>query len=93
MVNENSREYKFAKEVERSLNVFGFDNKQFAETLGTFHKTLEQNFTRLMVECIRYLAKDNNRFIDQRNKGSHEVAKILNQALEEHKYEICLPFI
>lgn len=92
MVNENSREYKLAKEVERGINDYGFDNKKFAETLGTFHKTLESNFTRLLVECIRYLAAD-NRYIDARNRNSQRVAKILNQALEDNKDEIYLPYI
>lgn len=90
MVDENSKEYKLAKEIERAINDYGFNNKKFAETLGTFHKTLESNFTRLLVECIRYLAAD-NRYIDGRNRNSQNVAKILNDALEQNDW--CLPYI
>ena len=90
MVNENSKEYKLAKDIESAINDYGFDNKQFAETLGTFHKTLESNFTRLLVECIRYLAAD-NRYIDGRNRNSQKVAKILNDALEQNDWY--LPYI
>lgn len=90
MVDENSKEYKLAKEIERAINDYGFNNKKFAETLGTFHKTLESNFTRLLVECVRYLAAD-NRYIDGRNRNSQKVAKILNDALEQNDW--CLPYI
>lgn len=90
MVDENSKEYKLAKEIESAINDYGFNNKKFAETLGTFHKTLESNFTRLLVECVRYLASD-NRYIDGRNRNSQKVAKILNDALEQNDW--CLPYI
>lgn len=91
MVDQNSKEYKLAKEIESAINDYGFNNKQFAETLGTFHKTLESNFTRLLVECIRYLARDDNRYIDGRNRNSQRVAKILNDALEQN--DCYLPYI
>ena len=62
-------------------------------SIPTFHKTLEQNFMRLIVSCIRFMADDKNRHIDLRNKGAHETAKILNQALEDHKEDIYMPYI
>lgn len=93
MLDENSREYKAAKAIEQAVNCYGFDNEKFAQTIGTFHKTLEQNFMRLLIECIRYMAKSDNRFIDPRNKGAHEAAVILNQALEDNKDKIYLPYI
>lgn len=93
MLDENSREYKAAKAIEQAVNNYGFNNEKFAETIGTFHKTLEQNFMRLIVACIKYMADDNNRYIDPRNRGSHECAVILNKALEENKDKIYLPYI
>jgi hypothetical protein len=39
------------------------------------------------------MADDKNRHIDLRNKGAYETAKILNQALEEHKEDIYMPYI
>lgn len=90
---EESREFKAAKELENALNDCGFKNSNFTAAIPTFHKTLEQNFMRLIVSCIRFMADDKNRHIDLRNKGAHETAKILNQALEDHKDDIYLPYI
>ena len=91
-INE-SREYKAAKELERVLNDYSFNPDRFTAAIPSCHKTLEQNFMRLIIACIKFMADDSNRFIDLRNKGSHEAAVILAQALEEHKDEIYLPFI
>ena len=90
---EESREFKAAKELENALNDCGFKNSNFIAAIPTFHKTLEQNFMRLIVSCIRFMADDKNRHIDLRNKGAYETAKILNQALEEHKEDIYMPYI
>lgn len=91
-INE-SREYKAAKELERVLNDYSFNPDRFTAAIPSFHKTLEQNFMRLIIACIKFMADDSNRFIDLRNKGSHEAAVILAKALEDHKDEIYLPFI
>ena len=88
-----SREYQAAKQLEEALNDYGFNCKKFAEAIPTFHKTLEQNFMRLIIACIKFMADDSNRAIDLRNQGSHQAAVILAKALEEHKDEIYLPFI
>lgn len=90
---EESREFKAAKELENALNDCGFKNSNFTAAIPTFHKTLEQNFMRLIVSSIRFMADDTNRHIDLRNKGAYETAKILNQALEEHKEDIYMPYI
>ena len=55
---EESREFKAAKELENALNDCGFKNSNFTAAIPTFHKTLEQNFMRLIVSCIRFMADD-----------------------------------
>ena len=52
-INE-SREYKAAKELERVLNDYSFNPDRFTAAIPSFHKTLEQNFMRLIIACIKF---------------------------------------
>ena len=42
-LNENSKEFKAAKELEHALNDYGWNPKQFALATITFHRTLQQS--------------------------------------------------
>ena len=79
---KDSREYQAAKQLEEALNDCGFDYKKFAEAIRYMHPTLQQNFYRLIKECILFMA-DENRYIDLRNRasfeGAQEVAEIMRQ--------------
>ena len=79
---KDSREYKVAMELENALNNMCFDYEMFTESIRCMHPTLQQNLFRLIKECIIWMADENNRYIDDRNKASYEGSKKLLKALE-----------
>ena len=87
---QTTREYVAAKELEHSLNSFGWRPEVFAQAVKTFHRTLQQEVMRTFVAMIHVMASDNYGF-DDRNRGSHEAAKKMVESgiLDE----IYLPFI
>ena len=85
---ENSREFKSAMELENALNNTCFDHKKFAESIKYFHPTLQQSLFRLIRQIINVQA-DESRYYDDRNRASHEVAKLLKEIIENQ----CLPYI
>ena len=86
---ENSREYKAAKQLEYAMNDFGFKPERFAEALPFFHKTLEQTFFRTVKACILAMAERDPSRIDDRNRASYEMCRMLAPMLEDTR----LPFI
>ena len=60
---ENSREFKVAKELERALNDYGWNEKRFALSVTTFHRTLQQTLFRSMVEVIKTMGSEDYRFV------------------------------
>ena len=78
-----SREYQAAKQLEEALNDYGFNCRKFAEAIPHMHPTLQQSLYRLIRECILFMADENNRYIDLRNRasleGAREVAEIMRQ--------------
>ena len=52
-LNENSKEFKAAKELEHALNDYGWNPKQFALATMTFHRTLQQRRTDLRNEASK----------------------------------------
>ena len=85
---DNSTELKAAKELENALNDTCFNYKSFAESIKYFHPTLQQSLFRLIREIINVQA-DDSRYYDDRNRASHEVAKLLKEIIENQ----CLPYI
>ena len=53
MVIEGSREYKAAQELERALNDYSWNPKRFAESTKCYHRTLQQELIKTIVEIIR----------------------------------------
>lgn len=86
---ENSREYKAAKGLEYALNDFSFKPERFAQTLPYFHKTLEQTFFRMVKASIIAMAERDSSRIDDRNRASYEMCRMLAPMLEDTR----LPFI
>lgn len=86
---ENSREYKAAKQLEYAMNDFGFKPERFAQALPFFHKTLEQTFFRTVKACILAMAERDPRRIDDRNRASYEMCRMLAPMLGDTR----LPFI
>ena len=79
----STTEYLLAKEMESAVNSCNFDYKVFAEQIKTFHPTLQQNFYKLLRECLKVMA-DESRFYDDRNRASHQEARLLVDFLEEN---------
>ena len=89
-LNENSREFKAAKELEHTLNDYGWNEKRFALAVSTFHRTLQQTLFRSMIEVIRIMGSEDYRY-DLRNKASHETCKkIVDSGVLEDE---AIPFI
>ena len=87
-LNENSKEFKAAKELENALNDYGWNPKQFALATMTFHRTLQQSLFRTIVEILKVYASPERR-TDLRNEAS----KISAQKLMEVLVEMHVPFI
>lgn len=82
--DKSSKEAKLAKTIESAINDFGFNYEAFAQCIRYMHPTLQQNFFRLMVESIKFVADPTTHFIDGRNKDSHELAKKLLPIVNEY---------
>lgn len=87
-LNENSKEFKAAKELENALNDYGWNFKRFALTTTTFHRTLQQSLFRTIVEILKVYASP-ERMTDLRNEASKKGAQKLMEVL----VEIHVPFI
>ena len=91
-LNENSKEFKAAKELEHALNDYEWNPKQFALATQTFHRTLQQSLFRTIVEILKVILKvyaSPERKTDLRNEAS----KIGAQKLMEVLVEMHVPFI
>ena len=85
---KKSREYEAAQTLERALNDYSWNPKQFAESTKFYHRTLQQTLVKTMVETIKTIAAGG---YDLRNKASHELCrKIVDSGLLDDAY---LPFI
>lgn len=79
---KESKEFKLAMEVESAINNTCFKYENFAAALRYMHPTLQQNMFRLVRELIKEQAKT-DRYFDDRNIASHEMAKKLLATLNE----------
>lgn len=84
---ENIREtaeYKFAMEVENTLNNMCFSNRNFVESIPFFHRTLQQKLFRLFKDGFLYMASlDARRYVDERNQAAYELSQKLAKTLNE----------
>ncbi len=85
-------EYKkaaaIADQIATFVNGFDFHDKDFAKAMGMQHRTLQQNFTRLVIAWIEHLAALEENHYDARNEGSVRLAKqlVASSAWEKNKY-------
>lgn len=86
---EGSREYKAAMNLENALNNFSFSPERFAQSIPYMHRTLQQNFFRLVRTVVVFMADRESWQIDDRNRASYEMCKALKPVLEE----FALPYI
>lgn len=72
-----------AKQVEAAINSYSFDRAAFAAYIPQMHRTIQQTFWKLIKECIKVIADENNGH-DDRNMASHFEAKEMLDYLREH---------
>ena len=65
MVIEGSREYKAAQELERALNDYSWNPKRFAESTKCYHRTLQQELIKTIVEIIRMVVRGEKRCVSK----------------------------
>ena len=86
---EDSREFKVARALEDAINSFSFNPDRFAEAIPYMHRTLQQNFFRLVRSCVTKMANAESWRIDPRNEASHRMCKEVAEIMGEHS----LPYI
>ena len=87
---QESREYKAAKELERALNDMSWNPQKFAESTRYYHRTLQQELMKTIVEIIRMVGS-RNYGTDLRNQASHELCqRIVDSGVLDEAH---LPFI
>ena len=72
-----------AKLCTRAVNSFSFKCRSFCKAMSLEHRTLQQSFTRLCIEWLRFCADLEDWQIDPRNEASVRVSRIVKDALEE----------
>ena len=86
---QESREYKAAMALENVINSFSFNPDRFAEAIPYMHRTLQQNFFRLVRSCVCKMANAESWRIDPRNEASHKMCKAIAEPMSEYS----LPYI
>ena len=86
---EDSREFKAARALEDAINSFSFNPDRFAEAIPYMHRTLQQNFFRLVRSCVCKMANAESWHIDPRNEASHKMCKAIAEPMSEYS----LPYI
>ena len=72
--------FELANTVAKGINSFSFNPKEFARTMATEHRTLQQTFTRTCVEWLKVLAEMEH--YDGRNEASVLFAKSIKEELD-----------
>ena len=86
---EDSREFKAARALEDAINSFSFNPDRFAEAIPYMHRTLQQNFFRLVRSCVCKMANAESWRIDPRNEASYKMCKAIAEPMSEYS----LPYI
>lgn len=85
------REQEFAARCAEAVNPMNFSTKIFCEALGRQHRTLQQNFTRVCLAWIKYLASLEEGEYDLRNEASVKTSRNILEKVGE--YNLNLPLI
>jgi len=78
-----------AKAMSDFVNNMGHENKEFVEEMANEHRTLQQAFTGVCLEWLKYMATTTR--VDARNERSHQISKQLLNGVED--WELNLPLI
>ena len=87
MSKENERAQKAANDLLEFVNSYTHDDKIFANTICTGHRTLQQSVMRLMMATIKRMPEQTG--FDERNEASVKLAKKIVEATDRYS----LPFI
>lgn len=82
---EREREEERKQEVENvsnMINKVGFSPKDFCKRFLREHRAIQADFTHLCITWLKMVGSDDYKF-DDRNKRSHEIAKMIKDFLEE----------
>jgi hypothetical protein len=71
---ENNKAQHIAREMSGFVNSYSNRNKEFNLEMAREHRTLQQNFTKLCLQWIEFVASDDYRY-DLRNEDSHTTCK------------------
>ena len=71
---QDTREYQAARKLEDALNTMSWEPEIFAQSVRTYHRTLQQELFRTIVAVIKEMAADDYG-VDLRNQASHDIAK------------------
>lgn len=80
---------ELAKTVAYAINSYNFDNKDFCEQMHREHRTLQQNFMRLIREYLKSTAE--TEYYDGRNEASVMFARKVMESVDPD--DMKLPFI
>ena len=87
---QQTREFQAARALEDSLNTMSWKPEIFANSVRTFHRTLQQELFRTIVAVIKEMAAPDYG-VDPRNQASHNTAKaIVETGILDEAY---LPYI
>jgi len=75
---------KLVNEITDYLNTFSDKSKDFNSAMSTEHRTLQQNFTRLVLGWVEHVGSEDYRH-DGRNEGSHKTCKALLQGFRDQQ--------
>ena len=91
---DDGRDELFAEKCEDYVNSFTSDYKKVAKYLThRTHRTLQQNFFKLVMTYINAFAELDDNMTDDRNKASHKLAKEIIRLLKENDINMGLPLI
>ncbi len=83
--HEEARKERAIEVVDKltiALNDMGFNPEFFFKAMSTEHRTLQQNFTRLVLQWLEYIASDEY-LTDGRNEASKETAQKILEAFNQ----------
>lgn len=90
--NQKDYAYKAIEMLLNDLNIMGSDKpiiEGVVEALRMNHRTLQQNFWRMMMQVIKQYSEFRH---DLRNEGSVELCKFIKEEVEKNHKEY-LPFV
>jgi hypothetical protein len=91
--NQKDYAYKAIEMLLNDLNIMGSDKpivEGVVEALRMNHRTLQQNFWRMMLEVIKQYSEFRH---DLRNEASVELCKFFTEKLKEDEGKTYLPFV